>query len=484
MLFLTNFKLQFFIKIILLFFPLIMHKPFFCMGSEEIKSLDFSGNGPIFLSKQQIKDDLNQASSLFSENYIRYRVFENNGINWEVVFQKLESLILKDKNPILTHHFQKKLIKALEFTEDSNIQADLFLKKRHYIQRVEPKAAFYTGIKLALQQKRFRVLPGVGQKKNIINHSFINCSKSKEVFFPILPQRQAELLFMLGMQSNHQHNHLKCKFESESGVKRETLLPLYFSESEINFEESPIFKYVNGRIPYVRWYRDGKNEENEVKKFYKLAKKLRKSRDLIIDVRGNKNGSFRFIEKWLGDYTKSHWKNVIIRDRQTIPILKGLLNRVQWNLYHDSHNLNGKRQLEQKREQLRNLIYHFIEKEHDQKWIETKFIFNGKKNSPEWETHLIIIANNHCGDGCQFLSALTKQIPYGTLIGKNTGSFPKNSFKPIFQLSSSKIMLTFENKLHLNHLGEPVSTSGYHPDYWLFSPMGFTEIMRYANKKN
>ena len=485
MTFFINCKFQLFIKTLLLSVLLIGHTTIFCIGSEPIHSIDFSGNGPIFLLKKQISEDLNMASRLFRDNYVRHPIFEQHGINWEEVFQKLENLLLKDINPVLTHHFQKQLIKALEFTEDSNIQADLFLKKRHYVQRVEPKAAFYTGITLAQQQKRFRVLPGLHQTKNIINHWFINCAKSQEVFFPVLPQRQAELLFMLGKQANHQLKHLNCTFESEAGVKRETLLPLFISKSELNFEGNPIYEFVEGRIPYIRWYRDGKAEETDVKKFYKLARKLRKSQNLIIDVRGNKHGSFRFIENWLREYTSSHWKNVIIRERQTIQILNGLLNRVQWNLHHDtSLHLISKDQLEQKREQLRSLIYHFIEKELDQKWVETKFIFNGNKDAPEWETRLIVIANHHCGNGCQFLAALTKQIPDGTLIGTNTGSFPKNSFGPVFQLRHSRIMLTFENKLHLNHLGEPVSTSGYLPDYWLFPPTGLTEIMRYANKPN
>ena len=485
MTFLTNCKFQLFSKTFLLSALFIGHTAIFCSGSEPIHSLDFSGNGPIFLSKEQISEDLNLASRLFRDNYVRHSIFEQQGINWVGVFQKLESLLLKDINPVLTHHFQKQLIKALEFTEDSNIQADLFLKKRHYVQRVEPKAAFYTGITLAQQQKRFRVLPGLHQTKNIINHWFINCAKSQEVFFPVLPQRQAELLFMLGKQANHQLNHLKCTFESEARVKRDILLPLFISKSELNFEGNPIYEFVDGRIPYIRWYRDGKAEETDVKKFYKLARKLRKSQNLIIDVRGNKHGSFRFIENWLREYTSSHWKNVIIRERQTIQILNGLLNRVQWNLHHDtSRHLIGKDQLEQKREQLRSLIYHFIEKKLDQKWVETKFIFNGNKDAPEWETRLIVIANHHCGNGCQFLAALTKQIPDGTLIGTNTGSFPKNSFGPVFQLRHSRIMLTFENKLHLNHLGDPVSTSGYLPDYWLFPPTGLTEIMRYANKPN
>jgi len=485
MIFFINCKFQLFTKTFLLFVLLIGHSTIFCSGSEPKHSLDFSGNGPIFLSKKQISEDLNLVSRLFLDNYLRHPKFEQHGINWEGVFKKLESLLMKDINPVLTHHFQKQLIKALEFTNDSNIKADLFLKKRHYVQRVEPKAAFYTGIALAQQQNRFRVLPGLHQTKNIINHWFINCAKFQEVFFPVLPQRQAESLFMLGRQANHQLKHLNCTFESEAGVKRETLLPLLITKSELNFEGVPIYEFVDGRIPYIRWYRDGKAEETNTKNFYKLARKLRKSQNLIIDVRGNKHGSFRFIENWLREYTSSHWKNVIIMERQTIQILNGLLNRVQWNLHHDtSRNLIGKDQLEQKREQLRNLIYHFIENKLDQKWVETKFIFNGNKDAPEWSTHLIVIANHHCGNGCQFLAALTKQIPDGTLIGTNTGSFPKNSFGPVFQLKHSKIMLTFENKLHLNHLGEPVSNSGYPPDYWLFPPMGLTEIMRYANKPN
>ena len=481
--FFINCNFHFFTKVLFLFVILNLQSVFFCIGSESIQSLDFMGNGPIFLSKKQIRDDLNQTSRLFHDNYPRFQIFEKNGINWKEVFQKLESFLLKDKNPILTHHFQNQLIKALEFTEDPNIQADLFLKKRHYVQRVEPKIAFYTGIKLAQQHSRFRVVPGLHQKNSIFNHWFIYCAKFQEVFFPVLPQRQEELLFMLGQQANHHIKHLNCTFESEAGVKSETLLPLLIYKSEQNFEGNPIYEFQDGHVPYIRWYRDGKAEETDVKKFYKLAKKLRKSQNLIIDVRGNKHGSFRFIENWLREYTSNHWKNVIIRERQTIQILNGLLNRVQWHLHnYTSSHLISKVQLEQKREQLRGLVKYFIEKELDQKLVETKFIFNGNKDAPEWGTRLIIIANQNCGNGCQFLAALTKQIPSGTLIGTNTGSFPKNSFRPIFQLRHSRIMLTIENKLHLNHIGEPVSTSGYLPDYWLFPPISLTEIIRFAKK--
>ena len=269
--------------------------------------------------------------------------------SWKSAFKKLEDHLLPDINPVLTHHFQEQLIKTLEFTEDSNIQADLFLKKRHYVQRIEPKVAFYTGIRMAQQQKRFSVLPSLKHPNKIVNHWFIDCKTTMEVFFPILPERQTEKLFMLGQQANHQLQPLDCAFENDSGEKQEIMLPLIFPTAELNRQEMPVFEFKGGRTPYIRWYRDGNPEESGVKQFLKLARKLQNTPTLIIDVRGNANGSFAFIEKWLKDFTSNHWKNVIVREQQTIPILKGLLNRVQWNLHHSTARLLvGKDQLEQK----------------------------------------------------------------------------------------------------------------------------------------
>ena len=245
------------------------------------------------------------------------------------------------------------------------------------------------------------------------------------------------------------------------------------------------YEYKSGRTPYIRWYRDGRTNETAVKQFQKLAIKLRKTSTLIIDVRGNQNGSFAFIENWLKEFTSNHWKNVIVRERQTLPILKGLLNRVQWNLHHSTLRLLiGRDQLGQKRRQLQALIEHLKEKGITEKWVETKFIFNGNKNAPKWNTRLIVLTNQHCGNGCQFLAALTKQIPQGVLIGANTGPFPKNTSGPIFQLKYSRVMLSFSHRLHLNHQAKPVSPSGYLPDYWLFPPMGIRDIQRFVSKYN
>ena len=101
MTFFINYKFQLFTKTFLLSVLLIGHIAIYCSGAEPKHTLDFSGNGPIFLLKKQIREDLILASRLFRDNYVRHTIFEQHGINWGGGFKKLESLLLKYKNPIL-----------------------------------------------------------------------------------------------------------------------------------------------------------------------------------------------------------------------------------------------------------------------------------------------------------------------------------------------------------------------------------------------
>ena len=105
--FFINCKFQFFTKIFLLSVLLNGHNAFFCSGSEPIQSLDFSGNVPIFLSKKQIREDLNQASRLFRDNYLRYPIFEHSGINWESCFPKAGEFLVERHKSCSNTSFSK-----------------------------------------------------------------------------------------------------------------------------------------------------------------------------------------------------------------------------------------------------------------------------------------------------------------------------------------------------------------------------------------
>ena len=108
---------------------------------------------PAFPQGKQVREDLEATHWLLKQNYARYQLLKDAGTDWDKIFKDLEKNLLSNPNPPLTHHFQQKLMEALDFTEDPMLKSDLFLQKRHYLRQVEPKAAFYSGVKLVLQKE-------------------------------------------------------------------------------------------------------------------------------------------------------------------------------------------------------------------------------------------------------------------------------------------------------------------------------------------
>jgi len=467
--------------------------------------VDLSGKSPLFVSAPQIEKDLVVFESLLRENYGLYGDMMQKGDVWETMFTQLEKELFANPTPLLTHHFQARLIEALAFTEDSTLRADLLFRKRHYLNKVNAGISFFTNVFLVLQEGNYRVSPNKTYP-DLANSRLIGCSSGKQsnpvlnlsdnkglpVFsilkkspfhlFPVLPERDGEQRFMLGVFANEQLKFLHCNFENKFKETVNRILPLYFPEVRAETPDSPIFRFAKGgRIPYIHWAHDGDPLDPQTQEFFKLARKLQKVETLILDVRGNANGSFAFIEKWLKELSSNQWKNVIIHEKQTPMSLRGLMNRVAWEKIKgrtSSTKIQGERA--QQRQQLQALLDHFEENNLESKVIETKFIFNGKKKSPKWNKRIFVLANRHCGSGCQFLSALSKQLKNGILIGSNTGVFPKNPTVPLYQLPESKILLSINHRRHLQPSGESVSPAGYEPDYWFFPSSSIQEVFRYS----
>ena len=445
----------------------------------KFQRIELSGNSPPFLKAKQVREDLEATHWLLKQNYARYQLLKDAGTDWDKIFKDLEKNLLSNPNPPLTHHFQQKLMEALDFTEDPMLKSDLFLQKRHYLRQVEPKAAFYSGVKLVLQKGRHRVLPDLNHAE-VANHFLLNCLPKGEMMFRVIGDRSEEPRFMLGRLASSNEKPLDCLFENELGTPSRLQLPMVLNQGVRNHAKNPLYRLIEGHIPYLIWYREGKEDERSTKRFMKLARQLRRSSTLVIDVRGNHNGSFKFIETWLKVLTNNTWENVIVREKQSIPILLGLINRNDWDLRFSPNPLVSREMLDQQRMQLNALLSHFEENEITEKWIETKFLFKGHKDSPKWNKKLIVVANEHCGDGCQFLSALAKQEPSSYLVGSLTGNFPRGFRVPLYQLPHSRILFSINHRLHLNHQEQPVMPSGYQPDYWLFPEMGIQDVLRLA----
>jgi hypothetical protein len=467
-------RLEGLLAILLLLVPALL----FAQG--RLQKSVFEDAPPAFLSDPEILADLRVALQVMQENYGRYRQLERSGTNWEAVFRDLGARLVAEPNPVLTHHFQKRLVEALAFTRDPLVSTDLFLQRRHYHRQVEPLAPFTTQLQLVKQSGRLRTLP-LQRRLGVANQWLQQCDSKQTRIFPIPSERRGEQRFELGLLATQRPKPLRCTLEDDTGRISQHVFKLTLPSQPRNAPKSSVFHYVGGRVPYVRWFRDGDRGERSFAEFLRVARRLQRSDVLVLDVRGNHSGSFGFIERWLRELTSSGWENVVVRERHSRQTLTGLLNRVEWGLrLEKSRTPTTRNALVQKRQQLAALLRRFEENDLPEKWVETKFIFNGKREAPVWSRRLVVIVNSHCGDGCQFLAALAKQQSNAFLFGTPTGHYPRRSLVPLYQLPNSDIFLSVNHRVHLNPEGKNIAQVGYEPDAWVFDESVVQQALRFA----
>jgi hypothetical protein len=437
---------------------------------------------PAYVTPPQIQEDLEVFEQLIRDHYVHYERLSKEGHDWDAVFRNLRQELLTDPRPLLTHHFQEKLLNALLFTEDPTFRADLHLPRRHYQQQLPMRQALYTDLRLARDGKRWRVLPE-NPLPEIANHLLVKCDDADTKLFPILPARLDEERVMLGVEANRFPEELECAFEDALQRVQTIKLPLFRMSPAARKQRAGLFQAEEGRVFYVRWQRDGAYEELAVRDFFRLPARLQPARTLIMDVRGNTDGSFGFIEKWLQDVMRQSSQNVIVREKLSSAIVEGLLRQMEWQERQRPRSGWLQDALQQQRGVYLSLQQRLQEERVDHKWVETKFLFNGKPRAPKWDKRLIVLANEQCGPGCQFLVALSRQLPQAFLLGSNTGPYPDSSLVPMFQLPQSGILVSINHQLHLDHERRPVSPAGYKPDYWLFPSSSINSVMRFANSQ-
>ncbi|MGA0405196.1 MAG: hypothetical protein ACO3O4_08555, partial [bacterium] len=243
-----------------------------CTHSLSAQSIEWS-RSPAYLTPAQVHDDLVAVKQLIRENYVHYERLQQAGHDWDQVFSELRSQLLENPRPMLTQHFQEKLLEALQFTEDPVFRADLHLPRRHYQTRIPLVEPRFTDLRLAKQGDRFRVLPD--QKFPGLANLWLNeCNHPSVRLFPILPERIREERVMLGIYASEFTERIRCEFVDELNRKVTRELLLQRIVKELVSPRQTLFQADEGRVFYVRWLRDGRKEETAVRDFYLLPERM------------------------------------------------------------------------------------------------------------------------------------------------------------------------------------------------------------------
>ena len=187
---------------------------------------------PAFPQGQTGQEDLEATHWLLKQNYARYQLLKDAGTDWDKIFKDLEKNLLSNPNPPLTHHFQQKLMEALDFTEDPMLKSDLFLQKGIISGRWNPKRRFIVGQACASKRKT----PGASDLNHaeVANHFLLNCLPKGEMMFRVIGDRSEEPRFMLGRLASSNEKPLDCLFENELGTPSRLQLPMVLNQGVRN----------------------------------------------------------------------------------------------------------------------------------------------------------------------------------------------------------------------------------------------------------
>lgn len=460
-------------------------KPIFANTLDRLAS-NILEESPPFLTAPQILEDISVYEELLKDNYSRYDILKEQGIDWENVFFRLKVDLTSSNKKILTQNLLKGLIQTLSFTKDGSFTAEMDLHKRHYQASIgNDYFPSYANIKVVKQDQRFRFAPGSAYPKTA-NQWFVKCNSDLLRFFPVVPERKGEQRFVLGVFFNQPQETVNCQFEDNLGqMNQETFsLRSYKSAEFTDSQETELFNWSPGQIPYVHWKRDGKSNAEDTRRFFNILPEIRKHRTFILDVSGNTTGSFNFIAQWLGRLTKNSWKNTIIKEKQSQSTLEGLLNRLEYKRANTEISLQQRKELDKEKLRIFARLRYLESGKIPLRYVKTSFSFSGNPDARSWNKRMVVVANRQCGTGCQFLIGLAKQQENSFFLGENTGTFPRKALIPLYQLPHSKIRISINHRIHLDHKNRPVPPSGYEPDFWLDHPSLLSEIYRLARSEH
>ena len=436
---------------------------------------------PPFLRKEKLIEDTKALYQLLSQVYSRYDSLSQQGVAWESIFQGLIQKYQQLNQPLLTQQFLQDLLEALAVTEDPTLEARMYLNKREYTKFVFPKSTpFYSQLYLSLANQKFKVLPGK-ISPDIVNSWFQGCTSHRYQLLNALPGRIGEKRFVLGVLNTEFLPSIVCNFEITVGNQRSFVLPMH-QTVEFSFPSLPtdtVFQYTNQPIPYLQWFQDGKRYERETRELYNIALELQGYSVMIIDVRGNLEGSFNYLNQWFAKVTNAQWETGFLHERHSPAVLYGLLNQLEYQLKM-ADTFTKRNEISQKKKQVRDLLRRLRLYAGEANTVKTKFIFSGDEFAAVWKKKLIVLANHQCGEGCQFLASLAKQLPHSYLIGESTGSYPHQPLLPLFQLPHSKINLTLNHYLQLDINNATIPAIGHTPDYWFDPQDSIEKVFRFA----
>lgn len=417
-----------------------------------------------WLQRDQALDDLATLERILRQGYAGYDELQRQGLDWDDLFGRMHDDLQSGDERIAVRSLRDLLLDHLSPTRDNHLAITLIPPKGPWEWRSTGRHldAYGSDERFARDDQGFvtakgeRLIACQGQELDTLLRRTVEDDPLRVTYLPVVLSERAQ-------------KTLTCTVQAPMSMPREHSVALHRLRIATEHPREPAYELIQGAVPRVRLRDLGYRHKTALDTFVETATELRDAPAMVLDVRGNKGGSDRFVADWFIDLTAGGLRYNQIDRLDGDVTLQGSANNFVCELADPDLSADARSQVE--------------------KWLketEAKLAAGAGPGKPwrEWKIYtpeeqgrapqpfggaLVVLADAGCGSSCESVLLYARQLPGALIVGENSGGVGVFGEVKTYRLPHSGLWLSAGSKWF--HNPDPALAvsegQGYLPDLWL-----------------
>lgn len=446
-----------------------------------IPSDQYDAPSPKTISKTQALEDFIKVERIFRRGYAGFEYYAKYGTDWNALFKKGTEEISKMPETIESVTYRDWLREFFLFTNDGHLRFSTVSENG----KTSGESCFVSqeayGSALSFEDASSGWVVQKSTNVEVPSGSLLlNCQENslQSLLSPMVQQgdghvRPAWLLLVL---SSKQPQPLSCKIRQQDGNEKEVKIPLHRLGIAKSGDGGEAFEMTEGEVPVVRLCTFTITHIDKQEVFVKTAKRLRKRKAFMVDVRGNGGGTDRFVTRWFKKLRGKDFYYMVV-DRLVSEVT--VQGQLQSALEYLARGGLTKEETKRLKKQIENT---------NQRLLQMKKVFQNhpnrtwKKGKSKWSLRkgearspykgcMVTLMDKYCASACESFILYARQMKSGLLVGENSAGVKHFGDCLVYRLPHSKIRVKVGYKYfheRRSDQGAPPGI-GYLPDIWIDS---------------
>ncbi|MDD5686967.1 MAG: S41 family peptidase [Elusimicrobia bacterium] len=401
---------------------------------------------PEYLTKKQALEDIDMLEYLFENAYSGKEYWEQNGINFSEMYNKLRLYVEGTNKNIKVKEIETIIVSYLKDIKDGHL--GIYGKKMNRF--FKHKDAYFADILLEKRGNTYFVIDS--KIKNVVIGSMFN--SSKENLFKTLSPKGKEHYLIGTLSYDDQIKNIELSFNNKQEIIPVHSCRIRASNSSKRFGVGNLydFKYYDD-VPIVSMKECPSVTQDVQDKLIKLGGELKDKSLFVWDLRGNGGGSSDF----------------------PMTFIKGLNKVAEWQMIEGMLVSPATMQSEYNSKYIKENELNAIKNKPVRKW--RIWNNNSERKLGTYKGVMIVVQDRWIGSSGEAAIDYSRSVGNSLRIGENTAGVGVFGEAKFYYLPNSKIIFQLPYKIFKMKNFE--ETIGFTPDYWVDKKNPTEEAIRW-----